>query len=454
MKTSSPRALAQYVDQLTTESGVALSERAGASVTLNNLSATHTKSVADLLAQLDWAARVVDDSGITMHADNLQSGFAPFTVSFAKPEFADGPAFLSTRAFYDWLTDIPPQGTAAGGITVRVAACTVPFRTKRLSVCSWDEVAAPGPCTSLKSPRELVRSFGDTALVPRDVAPFLLDAMNTDIPWGDVAFVAFVRAAYPALVVSLAGEVEPTRLTYIGPPRLTIAVGESWDPTALGSTGFVALQRVASWVYELAPATELRHRLFVHEFARLADTGKSIGAAVAGYFEAALDGARITYHYGLHDQSKDAIKSLTDLRKAVMEETSKISETARQLALNTAGALFYGLGLLAGKLTTTISPWLLDAMGILGALYLCTVIGTNWRFLTQQAAQRKVWRKKLYRYLTDTEYKELVLDPVGTSETLVRIILWSALVLGMMMVTCVIVNDHTDAFAAFFPPSK
>ena len=298
---------------------------------------------------------------------------------------------------------------------------------------------------ALKSPRDLARSIGVVSPLPQDIRPFLL-SITKNPSWGDLAFGAWVLAAFRAVAYSIAAEVEVDKLTFIGPPRLTIDVDESWSADDLGSAGFMALQEAARWIYELDRESEVRHRLFTHEFARVAERGHGLAKVLAESCALALDGARITYQYGLHEQSKDAIKSLGELRKAVADETAKIAETARQLALSTAGALFYGLGLIAGKITTSISPWVLDAMGALGALYLAAIIGTNARFLSQQRALRATWRQKLYRYLTAPEYKDLVTTPVSSAEFSLSAVLWSAALLGGLMLVCVFLNDHSDLF--------
>lgn len=443
----SPRPLAHFVDQLTAKPEISLSEGVGTSVTINGTSAADAAALVGLLAPLSWSVTVVDDAGYDVDLQALYAGLEPYGVTFQKPMFEQGIGFIATKAFTAWLSGSP----AAEGI-VRVASSTVPFHTMGFVVCSWDEVQPSEVAQALKSPRDLARSIGVVNPLPQDIRPFLLSSTKNP-PWGDLAFGAWVLAAFRAVAYSIAAEVEVDKLTFIGPPRLVIDVDESWSADDLGSAGFMALQEAARWIYELDRESEVRHRLFTHEFARVAERGHGLAKVLAESCALAFDGARITYQYGLHEQSKDAIKSLGELRKAVADETAKTAETARQLALSTAGALFYGLGLIAGKITTSISPWVLDAMGVLGALYLAAIVGTNARFLSQQRALRATWRQKLYRYLTASEYKDLVTTPMSSAEFSLSTVLWSSVLLGGLMLVCVFLNDHSGLFDHLLTPS-
>lgn len=447
---SYPRALAQFVDWLTTDAAASISESPDSQVTISGLEAPEATALLDLLAPTQWPHEIVDASDFPTSATTLSEDLAPYSVTFSKPPCTDGIAFLSTEAFGRWLSalQLPNEGEST---IVRVAASTRPFRTQRLSIGPWQEDLVPAPFVASKPVHELVRVLGDTPRVPQDVGALLLCAPEA-VPPDDAVFRTWLQIAYPALVLALAGEVENHRLVFPGPPRLTLAIDGTWPMEGLGLTGFADLQAAAAWVYEAKATAETRHRLFMAEFARVVEPSSSVAAAVVQGAALALEGARISYQYGLNDQSKDALKNLSDLRKSVMDETAKIIETGRQLALNTAGALFYGLGLLAGKLLSSISPWVLDAMGVLGALYLGAIIGTNYQFLRQQRSQRLVWRKKLYRYLTNDEYADLVATPVRASERTVEVVLVAALVLGVVMTVCILVNDHSDAFVQWITP--
>ncbi|WP_211287864.1 hypothetical protein [Xanthomonas prunicola] len=440
MKKLSPRPLAHFVDQLTVRPGISLSESTEASVTINGASAADAVTLAALLTSLNWDVKVVDDAEYDVPLHALHAGLEPYAITFQKPLFNDGIGFVTTKAFHDWLL-INPK---AEGV-VRVASSTVCFCTMGFVVCSWDEVGSSKVREGVKSPRDLVRSIGTVNPLPQDIRPFLLtDSKN--LPWGDLAFDAWMLAACRATSYSVAAEVEVSKVTFTGPPRLDLDLNEGRFLDDLGSVGFLALQAAALWIYELDRESEVRHRIFTHEFARIAERGRGLGKALAESCALALDGAKITYQYGLHEQSKDAIKGLGELRKSVVEDTAKTTEAARQLALSAAGALFYSLGLIAGKITTSISPLLLDAMGILGILYLGSIIGINFRFLSQQRVLRDTWRRKLYRYLTESEYNDLVGVPVRSAELSLCVALFASSFLGLVMFICVILNNHYNFF--------
>ena len=434
----SPRPLAHYVDDLIESSRIVVSEGIGASITISDADTAVALELVNFLNALSWTVSVEDASGFSVSTDSIQDGLSPYSLSFQKPLFTDGIGFIATSAFQQWLFESP---TAVG--IIRVASAVTTFSTLGFIVSSWDEHPSGFVTEPLRSPRDLVRSAGSSNPVPADVRPFLLSKHESP-SWGDIAFTSWLRTAYRALVYSLAADAAQTSVGFVGPPRIRFDVDSEWNPDSLTAAGFMALQNAARWIYEVDREAEIRHTLFSHEFARLALRNQNIASALAEFCELALDGARITYDFGLQEQNKDAMKSLSDLRADVSDETSRTAETLRQLALNTAAALFYGLGLLAGKATTSVSPWLLDTMGLLGAAYLGAIITTNARFLSQQKQLRNRWRQKLYRYLTDVEYAELVTTPIGSLEDAVVVVLWLAGALGVVMFASVLVNDHTD----------
>lgn len=445
----SPRQLARFVDDLATRSGVSLSEGVGADIRIDGLSIDDSVELLSHISALNWSASVEDEAGYPVPVGSLSSGIEPYSVSFKKPPVAPGElAFLSVKTFTKWMLDFP----RAVGI-VRVAGSIAPFRTLGFVVCPWDAAETNEVAPPLRSPRDIVRSIGSVSPLPADIRPFLLAGLD-DIPWRDVVFNAWLYAAVPTLAYSIASEVENAFLTFVGPPRLTLSLDATWDPADLSEAGFISLQQAVLWIYELEREAQLRHHLFAHEFARVARNCQSAAKAIGASCSDAWDGAKITYQYGLNEQSKDAIKSLSELRKTVAEETSRILDTSRQLALGSAGALFYELGLLAGKLVTAVSPWVFDAMAILGFAYLAAVIVANTRFLIQQNHLRRSWRKKLYRYITDVEYRDLVTTPVQSAESTATWILVVSAVLGVVALACVIMNDHTQLLDVLLRPAS
>lgn len=67
-----------------------------------------------------------------------------------------------------------------------------------------------------------------------------------------------------------------------------------------------------------------------------------------------LEGAKVAYQVSLSDLGRDMLKTLADLRKAVTEETAKVTDATRQLVTSVSGALAIGRRL---KLNAPFSRW-------------------------------------------------------------------------------------------------
>jgi hypothetical protein len=358
-------------------------------------------------------------------------------VSFSKPEVGQGVAFISTAAFKDWLKAPESCGT------VFVASATSTFKTEGFVVAPWGWDGQGAIAVARKSPRALVRARGAVEAIPDDLRPFLL-VEGGEVPWKDVAFSAWLPIATRSCCASLADEVASAddKVSFAGPPRLELEHVSSSTIHELGSSGFLSVQRVARWVYDLDREAELRHGLFVQEFARLSQSKGSLAKELERTAETALDGAKIAYGFSIQEMSRDALKGLSDLRKAIVDETQKVAESTRQLALSAAGAEFYALGLLAARLTSTVPAWLIDCMAGVGLAYVLVVLYINWRYLSQQQELRGVWKMKLYRYLTDAEYKEMVSDPTSKAEGVLWIMMVAVLIVSVLTFGVVWIVNH------------
>jgi hypothetical protein len=414
------KALATFVDWLSERRSGHISEAVAGQVTVDGLSAEHAEQLRACVREAGLQYQLVDDVGDTFRTGSPGDGVAPFALSFTKPAVDGEVFFVSTRAFGEWL-DAPTAPSI-----VRVAGCETAFRTEAFLVGTPSTVPANHERRSRKSPRRVVRDTTGTQLVPEDMCPFLL-VEGSPVPRGDVAFNEWLSRAATKVANCVASEVHAAHeLQFFGPPRVSLT-----NPIAPGVLDwFEPLQDVARWVYDLDREVELRHRLFTQEFARLAFGETDVPAAVGKSADAALEGARIAYAFHLQEVSKDALKGLTDLRKAVAEETQKLFEATRQLGLSAAGALFYAMGLLVARLTTGLPGYLYGALLVVGMAYVGLIVWVNHRAMGYQQQLRETWRSKLYRFLTDAEFDELVQAPTRRAERLLVVALWVVLCLA------------------------
>ena len=409
--------LGTFVNSLDESDRAVVSESHLARVSVNGLSFDDATQLLALLSDLGLVADIVDDAEQELDANSLPRGIAPFGVTFAKPAVDGGIGFVTTTAFQNWLKR--PDTTAVA--LVAVAAASSSFATESFVVAPWDWSGEFQPKEGRKSPRSVVVVRGNSSLLPANICPYLLYGADDPSP-ADPVFAAWSSIAAELCVASLVSEIDGAdgKLTFTGSPRLEFNALQKADALRLVQNTFQILQGVVRWVYDVEREVELKHRLFGQEFSRLAQKDGGLADEIIRVIGSALDGAKIAYGFSVQEMSREALKGLADLRKAVADETQKASEAARQLALNAAGAEFYALGLLAARITSVVDPFIIDCMAALGVFYVIAVLYINWRYLVQQSEQRKVWRAKLYRYLTEEDYRVMVTAPVSHSERLLK----------------------------------
>lgn len=417
------RNLANFVDWLIEQGAGLVSENHLPRVTVDSLSYEHAKALREHLLGAGFEPTVTDAVGDHFEDSNPELGEEPFSVTFSKPQVEGELVFVSTRAFGKWL--MAPTVTSM----VRVASCEVAFLTEAFLVGSSTTIASSKDERARKCPRKVVRDATGDQIVPADLRPYLLneDAPSTHL---DRAFEEWAERSVLCVSLALANEVHHgLRLEFSGPPRFEVNWIEA-GAKIRAIEWFECVQNVARWVYDIDREVDLRHRLFSQEFARLAYGHSSLPIAMLKAGQSALEGARIAYSFHLQEISKDALKGLADLRKAVADDTQKLFEATRQLGLSAAAALFYAVGLVAARTATNISSLLYGCLIILGMCYVGMIILINNRAIDHQRELRGIWRSKLYRYLTEDEFRDLVQVPTARAEQLLTRTMWVVTILA------------------------
>lgn len=386
-----------------------------ASVTVSNLATADAFEILTLSAAIGWQARAYDGANTEWQVDALDAAFEPFLVELEKPAAPEGVLrLLTNRGFAAWLDrDEPRSHWQIGRLNRDILALGTTFTP-------WDGQAPDSVAeTTQRSPRLLVREFSGRRAVPdalnrwllRDTAEFALDE-STVLVWADVAA--------RMLMLSLPDEVEAAQriLRFKGPPRLdlTYPADNGSVATALEKDGFLTLQAAATWVFEIERESEMRHILLATELARCGGTGEAAPHFLRENLGAALEGARTAYQVQLAGMSSDALKTLTELRKSVTDETAKVADATRQIITAVAGALAVGAGLILARLTTMTSPLLILLVTVMAAAYVAITILSGVMFTLLQRNVRKQWQPRLYRFLSKSDYAALVGGPARTAE--------------------------------------
>jgi hypothetical protein len=413
--------------------GAVLVNEGDVSAVLSGLSATNAAQVVTLVSQagLAWSGEDAAD-GAVYSLEALDSVLEPFRLTVDKPRLENAAVLFTLEGLRQWLErDAPVRAW-------KHVQSETPFSTLARRFLAWDD--KPGneaPDVRRPEPRELVRESGDPT-VPARVEPWLLDMPLSQVPLGDPVFDEWARLSIKMGRRLLASEIlADGTIVYSGPPKLKI--NGKVDPP-LSREILFELQRALRWVYETEHQSEIRHGLMCAELSRHSVDGAINAITLA----AAIEGAKIAYQLSLSDISKDSLKAIADVRKAVTEEINKTADTARQLATAVAGAVFLGLGVVAARVTSSAPPAILIALSLVLAAYVAAIIYASAHFMGLQERLRSDWKQRFFSFLGTDDYKTLVTDPLAEAKGGFIVVSWIAGVISAAMVVGVIVLMTVD----------
>lgn len=426
------------LDALSTENRVLVNEGADSAV-LSGLSAADATEVAALVGDsgLVWSAEHAADGALDSSAD-FDPALEPFRLTVEKPEMEPAVVLFTLAGLRQWL-----ERDASSPAWMH-AQTDKPFTTLARRFLAWDERLQPeAQSVRRPAPRDLVRESGDPR-VPARVEPWLLDMPLPLMPFGDPVFDEWAHYSIRMARRCLANEIlADGTIVYSGPPKLKV---NGKVDMQLSKELLFQFQRALRWVYETDHQSEIRHGLMGAELSRHSIDGDITPATL----EAAIEGAKIAYQLSLSDISKDSLKAIADVRKAVTEEINKTADTARQLATAVAGAVFLGLGVVAARVTSSAPPTILIALSVVLGGYVGAIIFTSAHYMGLQEDLRSDWKQRFFSFLGTEDYRKLVTDPLTAAKKGFVIVSWIAGGISVAMVIGVIILMMID----FGPPTQ
>jgi hypothetical protein len=339
------------------------------------------------------------------------------------------------------------QDASRNARNIYIADDFAPFSAASCLFSVWDTAISPVESQAVANidPRRFVRDFTGEASVPKGTGIYILDsAPKQDSSvfriWSDAA-----RKYLPLCLVNELWEEKGVRMaSLIGPRTRRIPLGVP-DPT--DAELFRSLQDASKWVYLDSRDVEVKHTLFTNELAREWPEGPRFYEQFSLRAPKALDSAKTAYRAHLRNESKETLKSLTDLRKALSEEVSKVSAQTRELV----GTLWRDFAIAMAAVLSRIALIFADKQPSADSLPMKTVLvgtavfllvdlaitlKTNARFMRIAAESRSVWGRKLYGFLSDDDVKFLAEDPIQESIETYNQAKWA--VIGIYVVVIIV----------------
>lgn len=419
--------LGDFIDRLSraNESSAFIDESV-ATVAVSNLSHESARNISEMCAELAWAFSLYDGANQIYDNADVDADMGPFRIVISKPQASpEILEILTTEGLFKFLKTEPAH------VKWYVAGLPERIVTRINVLCPWFDMHLFEPMPLTKNPRSLVREYTSVRTVPENIGRWLL--VDPAIRFTkSSAFSAWLNASVRAISCSLANEIEAESgvLKFNGTQKFSVAFPDAHEDlsTSFEGESFESLQAAAAWIFDNDREAESRHILLATEIARASNYGTEFSHCFGAQISACLNSAKITYQMMLSDLSRDTLKALGDLRKVITEETAKVTDATRQLIGGVSAALAVGFGLIATRISTNTSPWLIAAVMILVAVYVAVIIYSGVQFTLIQRQLRVDWQSKLYRFLPDADYQKMVSIPAGKSE---RTFMVSAIISGI-----------------------
>lgn len=401
--------LARLLNDLVEAGRVAVTESGDGSIAISQLSGAEAEEALQILEAGDWFDIHVTDEGGDVPREMLPQASGGVRLSARGVAPPSGVRAFVTASGFDRLLSRPSSHSC-----IWVEGLSKIVDTLSVRYAPWGTTEAFEPSDQPPTPARVVRPLNGSRL-QADIGRWLMSVSEEDV--SDAALAPWRSRAATALLTALAQEIEPAdELLFRGPPPTRFITDGANELTG---AQFEAMQRAAGWVYANERELENRHTLLAVEVAR---TSLRSGTLVdlASSLDHALEGAKIAYSFGVTQQSKDTLRALTDLRKAIADDTAKLSEVTRAISTAVVGAVFANISLIVARLTIApnaqyVGLAALILAGVL-ALYVVSMISTGAHYVSIQRQLRHDWKDRLYRFLPSTEYKRMVEDPAARAE--------------------------------------
>lgn len=316
------------------------------------------------------------------------------------------------------------------------------FETLGYSVVPWDHI--PEKIESSESERSPINSqsyvkFYSSEFIPAsDIAPWIVCKMPES---EDVFFNKWLQISCSILCRTLVNELladENKSICLTGKPPKKLIFGDSDVLIA----DYSVLKTVINWIFIEGNEIELKHTFLTSELAREWPENISFCEGLPKKLPLAYESAKLLYKAHIRSSSKETIKSLSDLRKTLAEDTQKIISQSKDITSSLWKDLALVISLFAVKyaldaskvtISNNLFPYIFFALSIYILISQLTTLFINNNYFKILDDTRIAWREKLYGFLDDTDYENLAVTPLREAYKAYRIIAAFVIVLTFVI---------------------
>jgi|GEM_PF-6500644 len=392
---------------------------------------------------------VRDDTGEPVavgHFAGMQ--FVHANITITKPLQQTTFYFLTLRGLRTLLADDALSSVARRVLT---AEQTYAFAAESCVFEPWTvivpDVQEPDALESI-DPRRFVRDLAQ-GRVPRTVGDALLAAAPSVS--GSAPFTDWRENAVRRLRAALANEIAMSGTAEIVTLQGARTINVEVEAVSTMTSGlFEAANDAGHWVYASGPDVDTRHVMFTHELAREWHEGRSWYDGFPTFAPRALASAKNVYRKHLAKTSNETLTALEGLRKALNEEIVKVTQQTRDLGAGlwrdfavVLTTLVARVALVvAGNRAADTAPVVYTTYGVAAyiAVTLVVALYANARFGAIASSNRATWRRSLYGFLTDEDFRTLAEEPLQDANGVYRTTAWVVSVGYAAMVAALILT--------------
>ncbi|MGX9243049.1 hypothetical protein ACWXVW_17000 [Pantoea dispersa] len=334
--------------------------------------------------------------------------------------FSLGNYLLSLEGWISFLSSSTQPYNCA---EIYILGCDKQFENFSFKVKPWlgDPISRPKDAAKAEYKiRNYVKAQSYKAVIPDSLYPWLLKVQSSN----NVFFEAWKVEASKNILISLVNEIdredESFNVKLSGKPPKHL----EFKNKNVGDELFDDLQLIGSWVYSKVDDIEVKHTLFSSELAREWPDNTTLEKGFLSKGRAAFDSAKLLFKAHLRTSSKDTLKSLGDLRKGLVDDVQKMTQQTKDIA----SSLWKDLAIVmatvvlkystdAAKITSLTSAYGFIFLALSVYLFLSFKINNkiNNDHILLMDESRITWRRSLYSFMDEDDYKSMAGDVIGKS---------------------------------------
>ncbi|MCI8208126.1 hypothetical protein AUC61_01140 [Pseudomonas sp. S25] len=345
------------------------------------------------------------------------------TIILEKPVERHWCYFLTLKGFENWLrAGLSSPQQLQKKMCIWVAGEVIDFSTYSFSVTEMGghkdlPTTTHCPEKPWKTVRDLTQAYAPSSLEPWLLLTEPVAESETFKTWKNVA----VEKLAFCLPTEIRREDGGTHVVFRGGRSLPITVEE---PINWTDVDFITMHETCQWIYSTPRESETKFQLFNNHIAINWNNDATWPSGLKPLLRNSLSGAKEAFAFHLQDQSKEAVKSLGDLRKGLQEEVNKTQTATRDL-ISALWRDFAVAGIVLALRTPMVKTGVETTamtvlyLGVSALLIFSILINTlsNLRFNSLGDSSREGWRKKLYSFMSADDWHRLVEKPISAGRT-------------------------------------